>query len=53
MVRRESTKVKSRPLKNSVSQLDHEKAEEFNGKFTDVFNKKDHGQVPFLNRSAL
>ena len=29
-----------------------EKAEEFNGQFTDVFNKNEHTQVPFLDRSA-
>ena len=50
MVRRESTKVKIRPLKNGVSQLDHEKAEVFNGQFTDVFDKKDHSQVLFQDR---
>ena len=26
--------------------------EEFNGEFTDVFNKSDHSEVPFLSRSA-
>ena len=29
-----------------------EQAEEFNGQFTDVFNKNDHSEVPFLSRSA-
>ena len=29
-----------------------EQAEEFNGQFTDVFNKSDHSEVPFLSRSA-
>ena len=29
-----------------------EQAEEFNGQFTDVFNKNDHSKVPFLSRSA-
>ena len=29
-----------------------EKAEEFNGQFTDVFNKNEHIQVPLLDRSA-
>ena len=29
-----------------------EQAEEFNGEFTDVFNKNDHSEVPFLSRSA-
>ena len=31
---------------------DLEKAEEFNGQFTDVFNKNEHTQVPLLDRSA-
>ena len=30
-----------------------EQAEEFDGQFTDVFNKSDHSEVPFLSRSAL
>ena len=30
----------------------HEKAEEFNGQFTDVFSKNEHTQVPLLDRSA-
>ena len=29
-----------------------EQAEEFNGQFTDVFNKSEHTQVPLPNRSA-
>ena len=29
-----------------------EQAEEFNGHFTDVFNKNDHIEIPFLSRSA-
>ena len=29
-----------------------EQAEEFNGQFTDVFNKSEHNQVPLPNRSA-
>ena len=33
-------------------QSDLEKAEEFNGQFTDVFNKNEHTQVPLLDRSA-
>ena len=28
------------------------KSEEFNGQFTDVFNKNEHTQVPLLDRSA-
>ena len=35
-----------------VAQSDLEKAEEFNGQFTDVFNKNEYTQVPFLDRSA-
>ena len=35
-----------------VAQLFLEKAEEFNGQFTDVFNKNEHTQVPLLDRSA-
>ena len=27
-------------------------AEEFNGQFTDIFNKNDHSEVPFLCRLA-
>ena len=44
------------PLKRkngkSVAQSDLEKAEEFNGQFTDVFNKNEHTQVPPLDRFA-
>ena len=44
------------PLKRKngkgVAQLDLEKAEEFNGQFTDVLNKNEHTQVPLLDRSA-
>ena len=44
------------PLKRKngkgVAQSDLEKAEEFNGQFTDVFNKNEHTQVSLLNRSA-
>ena len=35
-----------------VAQSDLEKAEEFNGQFTDAFNKYEHTQVPLLDRSA-
>ena len=35
-----------------VAQSNLEKAEEFNGQFTDVFNKNEHTQVPLLDRSA-
>ena len=37
---------------SSVAQSDLEKAEEFNGQFTDVFNKNEPSQVPLLNRSV-
>ena len=44
------------PLKmkngKGVAQSDLEKAEEFNGQFTDVFNKNEHTEVPLLDRSA-
>ena len=33
-----------------VAQSDLEKAEKFNGQFTDVFNKNEHTQVPLLDR---
>ena len=37
---------------NGVAQSNLEKAEEFNGPFTDVFNKNEHTQVPLLDKSA-
>ena len=37
---------------NGVAQSHLEKAEEFNGQFTDVFNKNEHTQVPLLDGSA-
>ena len=44
------------PLKRKngkgVAQSDLEKAEEFNGQFTDMFNKNEHTQGPLLGRSA-
>ena len=44
------------PLKRKngkgVVQSDLEKAEEFNGQFTDVFSKNEHTQVPLLDRST-
>ena len=44
------------PLKRKngkgVAQWDLENAEEFNGQFTDVFNKNEYIQVPLLDRSA-
>ena len=44
------------PLKKKngrcIAQPDFEKAEKFNGQFTDVFTKTVHNQVPLLYRSA-
>ena len=44
------------PLKRKngkgAAQSDLEKTEEFNGQFTDVFNKNEHTPVPLLDRSA-
>ena len=44
------------PLKKrnggGVAQSDVEKADEFNGQFTDVYTKTEHSQVPLLDRSA-
>ena len=44
------------PLKRKngkdLAQSDLEKPEEFNGQFTDLFNKNEHTQVPLLDRSA-
>ena len=44
------------PLKRmngkGVAQSDLKKAEEFNSRFTDVFNKNEHTKVPLLDRSA-
>ena len=44
------------PLKRKngkgAAQSDLEKAEEFNGQFTDMLNKNEHIQVPLLDRSA-
>ena len=36
----------------SVAQSDLDKAEEFSGQFTHVFNKNEHTQVSLLDRSA-
>ena len=45
------------PLKrrngNGVAESELEQADEFNGQFTDVFNKNEHSQVPLPKRSAL
>ena len=35
-----------------VAQSELEKAEEFNGHYMDVVNKKEHNQVPLLDRSV-
>ena len=55
IVRKKTPKV-FYPLKKKngmgVAQSDLEKAEEFNGQFTDVFNKDEHTQVPLLDRCA-
>ena len=51
IVRKKTPKVKRKNGKG-VAQSDLEKAEEFNGQFTDVFNKNEHIQVPLLDRSA-
>ena len=44
------------PLKkrngSGLAESEQEQAEELNGKFTDVFNKSEHNQVPLPNRSA-
>ena len=44
------------PLKrrngNGVAESELEQADEFNGQFTDMFNKNEHSQVPLPNRSA-
>ena len=44
------------PLKRrggtGITASETEQAEEFNGQFTDVFNKNDHSEGPFLSRSA-
>ena len=38
---------------NGVAQSDLEKAEEFNGQFTDVFSKNEHSLSPLLDRSSF
>ena len=47
MVKRKTLKV-FRPLRGEVEQAD-----EFNGQFTDVFNKNEHSQVPLQYQWAL
>ena len=37
---------------NGVAHSDLEMAKEFNGQFTDVFNKNEHTQIPLLDMSA-
>ena len=45
------------PLKKrggaGITASEVEQAAEFNGQFTDVFNKNDHIEVPFLSRWPL
>ena len=52
----QSEKRQSRSLKrrggNGITDSEIEQAEEFNGQFTDVFNKNEHSEVPFLSRST-
>ena len=38
---------------SGVAQSDLEKSEEFNGQFTDVFNKNELSKVPILDRLLL
>ena len=44
------------PLKkrngSGIAQSEFEKAEEFNGQFSDVFTKSEHKHVPLMDRSA-
>ena len=44
------------PLKkrngSGIAQSEYEKAEEFNGQFSDVFTKSEYKQVPLMDRSA-
>ena len=44
------------PLKkrngSGIAQSEFEKAEEFNGQFSDVFTKSEYNQVPLMDRSA-
>ena len=44
------------PLKrrngNGVGESELKQADEYNGQFTDVFNKNEHSQVPLPNRST-
>ena len=51
-----SEKRQSRSLKRrggtGITDSEIEQAEEFNGQFTDVFNKNEHSEVPFLSRST-
>ena len=38
---------------SGVAQSEFEKADEFNGQFTDVFIKTEHNQAPLLDRLLL
>ena len=37
---------------SGIAQFEFEKAEEFNGQFSDVFTKSEYKQVPLMDRSA-
>ena len=37
---------------SGIAQSEFEKAEEFNGQFSDVFTKSEYKQVPLMDRSA-
>ena len=54
IVRKDTQGIPPLKRKNGkgVAQSDLEKAEKFNGQFTDVFSKNEHIQVPLLDRSA-
>ena len=56
IVKRKTLKVSHAPLKrrngSGLAESELEQAEEFNGQFTDVFNKSEHTQAPLPNRSA-
>ena len=52
IVRKKDTRDMKRKNGKGVAQSDLVNAQEFNGQFTDVFNKNEHTQVPLLDRSA-
>ena len=49
--KRKTRKVKRRKG-SGLAESELEQADEFNGQFTDVFNKTEHTQVPLPSRSA-